>query len=69
MSSAIFSFFERLIDPYQRYDDSRPPPTTLLRFYGYFLHPVRWLVFASLGLGLVIAVTEALLIALCGRPG
>ena len=66
MWAGVFSFFERLIDPYQPYDDSRPPPSTLLKFYGYFLRPMRKLLLVSLALGFVIAVTEALLIAFAG---
>ena len=66
MTDAVFSFFERLIDPYQRYDDTRPPPSTLLKFYLYFLKPVRWMVLGSLALGFVIAVTEAMLSAFAG---
>lgn len=67
MLSSVFSFFERLIDPYQAYDDRTPPPPTLLRFYGYFLRPMRWIIVASLVLGLIIAVTEAMLIAFAGQ--
>lgn len=55
----MFRFFETLIDPYQRYDESVEIPNRLLPFYAYFLRPARWLIAGSLLLGLVFASCEA----------
>ena len=62
----MYAFFERLVDPYQPYDDRTPPPSTLGRFYRYFLYPFRKLIGISLVLGCVVAVAEALLISFAG---
>ncbi len=63
----MYAFFERLVDPYQPYDDRSPPPSTLGRFYQHFLYPFRKLIAISLVLGFVIAGTEALLISYAGE--
>ena len=63
----MYAFFERLVDPYQSYDDRSPPPSTLGRFYQHFLYPFRKLIAISLVLGFVIAGTEALLISYAGE--
>ncbi|MCI4662241.1 MAG: ABC transporter ATP-binding protein/permease [Neomegalonema sp.] len=62
----MFSYFERLVDPYQPYDDTQPPPNSLWAFYRYFLHPVRWIVLLSMVLGFIIAASEAMLVAYAG---
>ena len=62
----MFAWFERLIDPYQAYDDSRPPPAGLGAFFREFLHPGRRLLAAALALGFLVAVADALTIFFVG---
>ena len=58
----IFRFFETLLDPYRPYDQWRAFPDRLVQFYLHMLYPARWLIGASMLLGLAIAATEVLII-------
>lgn len=62
----MFAWFERLIDPYQAYDDSRPPPDKLGAFFVENLRPARGLLAASLALSFIVAVSDALLVYFAG---
>jgi ATP-binding cassette subfamily B multidrug efflux pump len=59
--------FETLIDPYQPYDEDAEIPNRLLPFYVRMLWPARWLLAATMTLGLVFAVSEALLLRFAGQ--
>ena len=63
----MFAWFERLIDPFQPYDDSKPPPSQLGAFFKEFLWPARRLLAVSLALVAVVAVADALMIYFAGN--
>ena len=63
----MFRFFETLIDPYQPYDDTAELPNRLIPFYLRFLHPARWVLGAVMLLGLLFAISEALLLRFAGQ--
>ena len=63
----MFAYFERLLDPYQPYDDSRPPPSKLFAFYREFLHPARWILGAAAIFSMFAAIAEAMLIQFAGQ--
>ncbi|MEM8597351.1 MAG: ABC transporter ATP-binding protein [Pseudomonadota bacterium] len=55
---------ERLIDPYQAYDERKDFPDRLLPFIFYFLYPARWVIAGGMFFGFVTAVSEAALVGL-----
>ena len=63
----MFRRFETLIDPYQPYDETAGFPDRLIPFYVNVLWPARWVIAATLLLGLGFAVTEALLLRYSGQ--
>ncbi|MEM9096946.1 MAG: ABC transporter ATP-binding protein [Pseudomonadota bacterium] len=63
----MFRYFETLIDPYQKYDQSAEFPTGLIAFYRTMLWPARKLIAISLVLGGIFALAEAALIAYAGQ--
>ena len=63
----MFRFFETLLDPYQPYDERAEFPNRLIPFYLRMLWPARWIVGASLVLGLIFALAEAALIRYAGQ--
>jgi len=63
----MFRYFETLIDPYQPYDEEAEVPNRLLAFYRHFLWPARWVLLGTMTLGLVFAVSEALLLRFAGQ--
>ncbi len=63
----MFRYFERLIDPYQPYDEAEEIPDRLIPFLRRFLWPARWLIGIGMALGLVAAVTEAVLVAFAAQ--
>ncbi|MEL6265257.1 MAG: ABC transporter ATP-binding protein [Pseudomonadota bacterium] len=58
---------ERLIDPYQPYDEGRELPKRLVPFILHFLHPARWIILGGMAIGLVSALTEAALVAFAAQ--
>ncbi|MEM9724145.1 MAG: ABC transporter ATP-binding protein [Pseudomonadota bacterium] len=62
----MFAWFENLLDPYQRYDDSGPPPRELAGFFREMLTPARGMLAASLALVCVAAAADALMIYFAG---
>lgn len=62
----MFAWFERLIDPFQPYDDTKPPAAGLRDFFAEMLVPARWVVGWSLILSLIVAVADALMIYFAG---
>ena len=56
----MYRWFETRVDPFQSYDDSKPLPRTLWRFFGTMLYPVRWVVALALALAGVAALAEIL---------
>ena len=63
----MLRYFETLIDPYQRYDEDAEIPNRLIPFYVRMLWPARWLLLGTMALGLVFAVSEALLLRFAGQ--
>ncbi|MEM9146777.1 MAG: ABC transporter ATP-binding protein [Pseudomonadota bacterium] len=63
----MYRYFETLIDPYQRYDETAEIPNKLGRFYLSMLWPARWVIGISMGLGLIFALAEAALIRYAGQ--
>jgi ATP-binding cassette subfamily B multidrug efflux pump len=63
----MFRFFETLIDPYQPYDETAEFPDRLIPFYRRFLYPARWVLAATLLLGFLFAVFEALMLRYAGQ--
>ncbi|GMG84261.1 ABC transporter ATP-binding protein [Paralimibaculum aggregatum] len=63
----MFRFFETLIDPYQPYDETAEIPNRLIPFCRRFLYPARWVLLASMVLGLIFAISEALLLRFAGQ--
>ncbi|MEM9063073.1 MAG: ABC transporter ATP-binding protein [Pseudomonadota bacterium] len=58
----MYRYFERLIDPYQPYDERAEFPNRLVPFYLNMLWPARKLIAVSMTLGLIFAVIEVMLI-------
>jgi ATP-binding cassette subfamily B multidrug efflux pump len=54
---------ETLVDPYAPVDGDREVPNRLIPFVLSLLHPMRWIIAGGMVLGLISAVTEALLIS------
>jgi ATP-binding cassette subfamily B multidrug efflux pump len=66
MRFMIYRWFESLIDIFREAPD-RTPPTTVVRFYAYYLRQV-WKVFAAaLAVGLAVALIEVALFDFLGR--
>ena len=63
----MFRFFEKLVDPYQSYDESAPTPTTLGPFLRLFLRPFRVILLLSIFSTLIVGGVEILLIYYAGR--
>jgi len=63
----MFRYFETLIDPYQPYDEAAEFPNRLVPFYWRMLYPARWVLLATMLLGFVFAVAEALLLRFAGQ--
>ena len=63
----MFRYFETLIDPYQPYDDTDEFPNRLIPFYLRFLRPARGVLLATMALGLIFAVCEALMLRFAGQ--
>jgi len=63
----MFRYFETLIDPYQPYDEEAEFPNRLLAFYRALLWPARHVLLATMALGFVFAVAEALLLRFAGQ--
>ncbi|MEM7057152.1 MAG: ABC transporter ATP-binding protein [Pseudomonadota bacterium] len=59
----MFRFFEKLVDPYQAYDEQAEFPDRLIPFYLRFLWPARWVIVISMILGLIIAWIDILIIS------
>ncbi len=62
----MFRLFESLVDPMQAREASRPPVGTLA-FFRFFLHPVRRVLFATLVLSGVAALSELYVYIYLGR--
>ena len=63
----MLRYFENLLDPYQRYDEDAELPNKLLPFMKQLLWPARWIIAGGMVLGLISALTEALLIAFASQ--
>ena len=63
----MFRHFERLIDPYQAYDERAEFPNRLIPFYVAMLWPVLRILLFSLLMGLIFALAEAALIRYAGQ--
>jgi ATP-binding cassette subfamily B multidrug efflux pump len=63
----MFRYFETLIDPYQPYDETAEIPDRLLPFYRRFLWPARKVIAATMLLGLLFALAEALMLRFAGQ--
>jgi len=63
----MFRYFETLIDPYQPYDDRDEFPNRLIPFYLRFLGPAKWVLGWTMLLGLMFAVSEALMLRFAGQ--
>ena len=63
----MFRFFEKLVDPYQPYDETAPTPTTLGPFLRLFLRPFRVILLLSIFSTLIVGGVEILLIYYAGR--
>jgi len=59
------SYFSKFIDP-MGIDDTSQPPTTVYRFFRYYLDPIRGLLLATLALSGVATVSELLLYVYLG---
>ena len=62
----MLAWFERLTDPY-REGPAGVPPDRLWPFYLHYARQIRWLVVATLGVGLAAALVEVALFAFLGR--
>src|SRR5690625_7084670 len=58
----MFSSLERLIDPYQPYDEGDAFPDRLIPFVRHFLWPARKVILAGMVLALISALAEALIV-------
>ncbi|MEO0361631.1 MAG: ABC transporter ATP-binding protein [Pseudomonadota bacterium] len=63
----MFRFFEKLVDPYEAYDESAPTPTRLWPFLWTYFRPFRKLAVFILLFTAVVATIEILLIFYAGR--
>ncbi|MEL6220307.1 MAG: ABC transporter ATP-binding protein [Pseudomonadota bacterium] len=63
----MFRYFETLIDPYQRYDETAELPTRLMPFFATMLWPARKIIAITLMLGLIFALAEAAMIRYAGQ--
>jgi len=63
----MFSFFENLVDPYQKYDEKDAPPTRLLPFMRDYTRPFNRLFFWTALLSIAVAGIEVGLIYYMGR--
>ena len=61
----MFSYFERLIDPFRAHDESMPPPT-VLAYYWRYCRQIWPLMLALAGLGLAFSLIEAALLSFSG---
>jgi ATP-binding cassette subfamily B multidrug efflux pump len=61
----MFSFFERLIDPFGAHDESMPP-TTVLAYYWRYCRQIWPLIAALTGLGLLVSLIEAAILSFSG---
>ncbi|PWQ95077.1 ABC transporter ATP-binding protein [Leucothrix pacifica] len=59
------SYFSKFIDP-MGIDDTSQPPTTVYRFFRYYLDPIRGLLLATLALSGIATVSELLLYVYLG---
>jgi ATP-binding cassette subfamily B multidrug efflux pump len=62
----MLAWFERLTDPY-REGPAGVPPDRLWPFYLHYARQIRWLVVATLAVGLAAALVEVALFAFLGR--
>ncbi|MDT8343239.1 MAG: ABC transporter ATP-binding protein [Thermohalobaculum sp.] len=67
MLSRLMHRAERLIDPYQPYDEDAEFPNRLIPFMWTMLRPARSVLAVSMALGLVFAATEAALARYAGK--
>ncbi|MEM6973713.1 MAG: ABC transporter ATP-binding protein [Pseudomonadota bacterium] len=58
---------ERLVDPYDDSDPTRPLPGRLIPFVLHFLKPTRWVIAGGMALGLIGAAAEAALVAFAAQ--
>lgn len=63
----MFRFFEKLVDPYQAYDENAPTPTELGPFLKLFLRPFRVILLLSIASTLIVGAVEIALIYYAGR--
>ncbi len=62
----MLAWFERLCDPY-RPGPPGAPPDRLWPFYLHYAHQIRWLVIATMAVGLAAALVEVALFAFLGQ--
>jgi len=62
----MLAWFERLTDPY-RPGPEAAPPERLWPFYLHYARQIRWLIVATLAIGLAAALVEVALFAFLGR--
>ncbi|MEL6577298.1 MAG: ABC transporter ATP-binding protein [Pseudomonadota bacterium] len=65
--TAALGRVERLIDPYQAYDERADFPDRLMPFILYFLWPARWVIAGGMAFGFVTALSEAALVGLAAH--
>lgn len=63
----MFRLFENMVDPYVDYDETVPPPQTLLGFFRFYAVPFRKLFWATALMSIVVAAIEIGLIYYMGR--
>jgi ATP-binding cassette, subfamily B, multidrug efflux pump len=63
----MLKFFERLVDPYEAYEDADTPPSTLFAFLNDYLKPLRKVLIWIVLLTIVVGLIEIGLIFFAGR--
>ncbi|MCB1368727.1 MAG: ABC transporter ATP-binding protein [Rhodobacteraceae bacterium] len=63
----MFRFFENLVDPFEPYDDTTPPPAGLWPFLNEYLKPLRKVLVVIFILTAIVGVIEIALISFAGR--